>query len=63
MNQQGCLNIFLGKTGGQEKIYKLQRGMRATSPSGSSEYVGKVAWDSELGYGIRAPEDNQIEES
>ena len=37
--------------------------MRATSPSGSSEYVGKVAWDSELGYGIRAPEDSQNGES
>ena len=36
--------------------------MRATSPNGSSEYVGKVAWDSELGYGIRAPEDNKIED-
>ena len=36
--------------------------MRATSPNGSSEYVGKVAWDSELGYGIRAPEDKKIED-
>ena len=36
--------------------------MRATSPNGSSDYVGKIALDSELGYGIRAPEDSQIED-
>jgi NADH-quinone oxidoreductase subunit I len=30
--------------------------MRATAPSGSAEYIGKVAWSGELGYGIRAPE-------
>jgi len=33
--------------------------MRATSPSGAAEYVGKVAWSGELGYGIRAPEAGQ----
>lgn len=33
--------------------------MRATSPAGSAEYVGKVAWSGELGYGIRAPERGQ----
>jgi NADH-quinone oxidoreductase subunit I len=30
--------------------------MRATSPSGDADYVGRVAWSGELGYGIRAPE-------
>jgi NADH-quinone oxidoreductase subunit I len=30
--------------------------MRATSPSGSAAYVGKVSWSGELGYGIRSPE-------
>jgi len=33
--------------------------MRATSPSGAAEYVGKVAWSGELGYGVRAPERGQ----
>jgi NADH-quinone oxidoreductase subunit I len=33
--------------------------MRATSPSGAAEYIGKVAWSGELGYGIRAPEAGQ----
>jgi len=33
--------------------------MRATSPSGAAEYVGKVAWSGELGYGVRAPEAGQ----
>jgi len=33
--------------------------MRATSPSGSADYVGKVAWSGELGYGVRAPERGQ----
>lgn len=30
--------------------------MRATSPSGDANYVGKVGWSGELGYGIREPE-------
>jgi NADH-quinone oxidoreductase subunit I len=30
--------------------------MRATSPSGDANYVGKVGWAGELGYGVRAPE-------
>jgi NADH-quinone oxidoreductase subunit I len=30
--------------------------MRATAPSGSAEYVGRVAWSGELGYGVRSPE-------
>jgi len=34
--------------------------MRATSPSGSAEFEGIVAWSSELGYGTRAPEANQM---
>jgi len=33
--------------------------MRATSPAGSAEYVGDVAWSGELGYGVRAPEAGQ----
>jgi NADH-quinone oxidoreductase subunit I len=33
--------------------------MRATAPSGSAEYVGKVAWSGELGYGVRQPEAGQ----
>lgn len=33
--------------------------MRATSPSGSAEYQGRVAWSGELGYGIRPPERGQ----
>jgi NADH-quinone oxidoreductase subunit I len=33
--------------------------MRATSPSGSAEFEGIVAWSAELGYGVRAPEGGQ----
>jgi NADH-quinone oxidoreductase subunit I len=33
--------------------------MRATSPSGDSDYEGKVQWSGELGYGVRAPEGGQ----
>jgi NADH-quinone oxidoreductase subunit I len=33
--------------------------MRATAPSGSAEFEGKVAWSGELGYGVRAPERGQ----
>jgi NADH-quinone oxidoreductase subunit I len=33
--------------------------MRATSPSGSAEYEGRVQWSGELGYGVRAPEGGQ----
>ena len=33
--------------------------MRATSPSGSAGYEGKVQWSGELGYGVRAPEAGQ----
>ncbi len=33
--------------------------MRATSPSGSAAYEGKVGWAGELGYGVRAPEMGQ----
>ncbi len=33
--------------------------MRATSPSGSAVYEGRVAWAGELGYGVRSPEMGQ----
>jgi NADH-quinone oxidoreductase subunit I len=29
--------------------------MRATAPSGSAAFEGRVAWSGELGYGVRAP--------
>jgi len=31
--------------------------MRATSPNGDADFVGEVSWSSELGYGVRPPED------
>lgn len=33
--------------------------MRATSPQGDASFEDKVAWSSELGYGIRTPEKGQ----
>ena len=33
--------------------------MRATSPSGSAAYEGRVAWSGELGYGVRSAEAGQ----
>jgi len=30
--------------------------MRATAPSGDADYVGRVGWSGELGYGVREPE-------
>jgi NADH-quinone oxidoreductase subunit I len=33
--------------------------MRATSPSGSAIYEGRVSWSGELGFGIRPPERGQ----
>jgi NADH-quinone oxidoreductase subunit I len=30
--------------------------MRATSPSGDADFVGKVGWSGDLGYGVRPPE-------
>lgn len=33
--------------------------MRATSPSGSAAYEGRVAWSGELGYGVRSAEEGQ----
>jgi NADH-quinone oxidoreductase subunit I len=30
--------------------------MRATAPAGDADYLGKVAWSAELGYGVRDPE-------
>ena len=34
--------------------------MRATSPSGSADFEGRVAWAGELGYGVREPEHGQM---
>ncbi|HUQ62987.1 MAG TPA: NADH-quinone oxidoreductase subunit NuoI [Acidimicrobiales bacterium] len=36
--------------------------MRATSPSGSAAYEGKVAWSGERGFGVRPPEKGQTGE-
>ena len=36
--------------------------MRATSPSGNSDFVGKVLWSNELGKGIVKPEIGQSDE-
>ena len=33
--------------------------VRATAPSGSSAYEGRVQWSGELGYGVRQPEEGQ----
>ena len=33
--------------------------MRATSPSGSAEFEGRISWSGELGFGIRASERGQ----
>jgi NADH-quinone oxidoreductase subunit I len=33
--------------------------MRATSPSGSAAYEGRVQWSGELGFGVRQPEQGQ----
>jgi NADH-quinone oxidoreductase subunit I len=30
--------------------------MRATSPSGSAEFEGRISWSGELGFGVRAAE-------
>jgi NADH-quinone oxidoreductase subunit I len=32
--------------------------MRATSPGGDADFVGHVGWSSELGYGVRPPEES-----
>jgi len=34
--------------------------MRATSPSGDADLEGVVGWSDELGYGLRAPEPDQV---
>jgi len=36
--------------------------VRATSPSGSAAYEGRVAWSAELGFGIRPPEPAQADD-
>ena len=35
--------------------------MRATAPSGSAAYTGRIAWSGELGYGVRSSEPAQAE--
>ena len=35
--------------------------VRATAPSGSATFEGKVAWSGELGFGVRSPEKGQSE--
>ena len=37
--------------------------VRATSPSGSAEYEGRVAWSGELGFGVKPPEGGQPAEA
>ena len=37
--------------------------MRATSPAGNADYEGRIGWSGELGYGVRAPEAGQSDES
>ena len=36
--------------------------VRATAPSGSADYVGKVGWSGELGFGVKDPEKGQTAE-
>lgn len=36
--------------------------MRATAPSGDADFVGRVLWSGELGYGVRQPEQGQTAE-
>ena len=33
--------------------------VRATAPSGDADYIGKVAWSGELGFGVKPPEQGQ----
>jgi NADH-quinone oxidoreductase subunit I len=35
--------------------------VRATAPSGSAEFEGRVLWSGELGYGVRPAEKGQSE--
>ena len=37
--------------------------MRATAPSGSAAYEGRVGWSGELGFGVRPPEQGQNKET
>ncbi|MFN0030164.1 MAG: NuoI/complex I 23 kDa subunit family protein [Acidimicrobiales bacterium] len=37
--------------------------VRATAPQGSADYVGRVAWSAELGYGVRPAESGQLTET
>ena len=33
--------------------------VRATAPGGDRDYVGRVGWSGELGFGVKAPEQGQ----
>jgi NADH-quinone oxidoreductase subunit I len=37
--------------------------VRATAPQGDADYVGRVGWSGELGYGVREPEQGQTVET
>ena len=37
--------------------------VRATAPSGDADYIGRVGWSGELGYGVRPPEGGQRAEA
>jgi len=37
--------------------------VRATAPQGSADYVGRIGWSGELGYGVRAAEEGQTVET
>ncbi|MEO6989858.1 MAG: NADH-quinone oxidoreductase subunit NuoI [Aquihabitans sp.] len=41
---------------------KTSAWVRATAPGGSVDYVGKVGWTGELGFGVKAPEQGQTTE-
>ncbi len=42
-----------------EVAAKSSAWVRATAPGGSAQYVGKVGWSGELGFGVKAPETGQ----
>lgn len=42
-----------------EVAAKSSAWVRATAPGGSAQYVGKVGWSGELGFGVKPPETGQ----